>query len=126
METTQPRSTSELPIASIENFANFIISDRDGYFNESHLQAVFAMKVSNLTAKGLLPGEQHLSQTGKDYYRAKIYVASETIRESLGVDDMGDWGVKFETLVEAEAFIGEQASLFADILEQQLKEENNG
>jgi len=126
MEVTNPVRTNELPTATIENFAEFIITNRSGKLSQDHLQAVFAMKVNKLTMEGVLPNGDHLSQTGKNYYRAKIHEASEVVKDSLGADDEGDWSVYFETQPELEAFIDEQASLFAELLQSKLTEENNG
>lgn len=125
-EHQKPESTQELPISSVAGFAEFIINDRGGELTESHLESIFAMQINKMIKAGELPTRDELSEQDRLFYRGKAYQASETVRDSLDITDMGGWGANYSTVEEVEEFIEEQADLYKKSLVESLKEVHHG
>lgn len=125
-ERKKPESTQELPTASIEGFARFIMEDRGGQLTQGQLYMAFAMRQNKMIQEGKLPSRDSVSDQKVEFYQGKCQNAADAMYQMLGIDEMGGWAAEFSSQERAEEFIEEVSEQFEQILIGSLKEENHG
>lgn len=121
-----PESTQELPISSAESFAKFILEEREGELNASHLHMIYMMQCKQLMEDGLLPESDKIAGADKEKLEGLVLEAADFANDMLPkpVDEMGAWTGQFESQSDLEVFIENQSEIFSNRLSELIGGKN--
>ena len=124
LEATQ--AYKEKKLETMNKIASLIINDRDGILTPSNLNTLFMYSANSLLEHGLVRRGRIFEDIDTNRQVSELSInaleAQDRVLHTLGVDEMGDWGISFETKSELVDYLNRLNNEFEHELMKILEE----
>lgn len=124
LEATQ--AYKEKKLETMNKIASLIINDRDGILTPSNLNTLFMYSANSLLEHGLVRRGRIFEDIDTNRQVSELSInaleAQDRVLQTLGVDEMGDWGISFETKSELVDYLNRLNNEFEHELMKILEE----
>jgi hypothetical protein len=110
----------------INKVASIILTERQGELTPNNLNTLFVVTAGSLLEHGFVSKGQIYQEGETGYQTSDLSIsaleAQDRMLQKLGIDEMGDWAIKFDTQPELVDYLSQLSAEFEQELIQVLED----